>query len=96
MQSAESLTKLSDSPRGRPLDLSIRAILEHAPGSAVVALTFEPRENGTELTLHHTGVPDDEMGRQHAVGWTWILSMLTERFASGTSAALEIGIGRER
>jgi hypothetical protein len=34
MQSAESLTKLSDSPRGRPLDLSIRAILEHTPGSA--------------------------------------------------------------
>jgi hypothetical protein len=33
-------------------------------------------------------VPDDEMGRQHADGWTWILSMLAERFASRTLAAV--------
>jgi Activator of Hsp90 ATPase homolog 1-like protein len=54
----------------------------------VVAITFEPRENGTEVTLRHKGVPDDEMGRQHQDGWTWILSMLAERFASRASAAV--------
>ncbi|HWX41726.1 MAG TPA: hypothetical protein VN345_11300 [Blastocatellia bacterium] len=25
---------------------------------------------------------DDEMGRQHKEGWTWVLSMLAQRFAS--------------
>jgi hypothetical protein len=37
------------------------------------------------ITLHHSGVPDDEMGHQHKEGWTWVLSMLAERFVSGAS-----------
>lgn len=32
------------------------------------------------VTLRHTGVPDDEQGRQHKDGWDWIVSMLGERF----------------
>jgi hypothetical protein len=32
--------------------------------------------------LRHAGVPDDEMGRRHKDGWTWVLSMLAERFVS--------------
>ena len=39
-------------------------------------LTFEARGEQTEITLRHTGVPDDEMGHQHKDGWTWILSRL--------------------
>ena len=35
----------------------------------------------TEVTLVHSGVPDDEMGRRHAEGWTWMLNMLAERFS---------------
>ena len=47
---------------------------------SVVTVTFEPRGEETQVTLVHTGVPDDEMGRQHKDGWTWVLSMLGERF----------------
>jgi uncharacterized protein YndB with AHSA1/START domain len=54
---------------------------------SVVAVTFEPRGDQTEVTLRHSGVPDDEMGRQHSEGWTSFLSMLAERFVSGPPAA---------
>jgi uncharacterized protein YndB with AHSA1/START domain len=47
---------------------------------SIVAVSFESRGEQTEVTLRHTGVPDDDMGRQHKEGWTWILSMLAERF----------------
>ena len=47
---------------------------------SIVAVSFESRGEQTEVTLRHTGVPDDELGRQHKEGWTWILSMLAERF----------------
>jgi uncharacterized protein YndB with AHSA1/START domain len=49
---------------------------------STVTITFEPRGNETEVTLKHSGVPDDKMGRQHKDGWTWVLSMLAEQFAS--------------
>ena len=50
---------------------------------SVVAVTFTPRGDQTEVTLRHSGVPDYEMGCQHKEGWTWVLSMLAERFVSG-------------
>jgi uncharacterized protein YndB with AHSA1/START domain len=49
---------------------------------SVVAVTFQTRGSQTEVTLRHSGVPDDEMGRRHEEGWAWVLSMLAERFAS--------------
>jgi uncharacterized protein YndB with AHSA1/START domain len=51
-----------------------------------VLVTFEPRGDQTEVTLRHSGVPDDEMGRQHGDGWNWVLSMLAERFGASPSA----------
>jgi uncharacterized protein YndB with AHSA1/START domain len=48
---------------------------------SIVLVTLESRGEQTELTLRHSGVPDDEMGRQHKEGWTWVLSTLAERFA---------------
>jgi uncharacterized protein YndB with AHSA1/START domain len=53
---------------------------------SVITVTFEPRGDQTEVTLHHSGVPDDEMGRRHKEGWTWVLSMLAESLASRQSA----------
>jgi uncharacterized protein YndB with AHSA1/START domain len=53
---------------------------------SVVDVTFEPRGDQCEVTLRHSGIPDDEMGRQHQEGWTWVLSMLAERFVSGASS----------
>jgi uncharacterized protein YndB with AHSA1/START domain len=49
---------------------------------SIVLVTFEARGEQTEVTLRHSGVPDDEMGRQHKDGWAWVLSMLGERFAA--------------
>jgi uncharacterized protein YndB with AHSA1/START domain len=48
---------------------------------SIVSLTFVPQGDQTEVTLRHSGVPDDEMGRRHQDGWTWVLSMLAERFS---------------
>jgi len=53
---------------------------------SVVEVTFEPRGDQCEVTLCHSGVPDDEMGHKHQEGWTWVLSMLAERFGSGASS----------
>lgn len=50
---------------------------------SVVTVTLEPRGGQTELTLRHSGVPDDEEGRKHEQGWTWVVSTFAERFASG-------------
>jgi hypothetical protein len=41
-------------------------------------VTMEPRGDETEVTLRHSGVPDDDMWRQHKEGWTWMLSALAE------------------
>ncbi len=54
---------------------------------SVVAVTFEPQGDQTQVTLRHSGVPDDELGRQHHDGWTWILSMLAERFVARPPAS---------
>ncbi len=35
----------------------------------------------TLLTLRHTGVPDDDFGRQHAEGWGFVLGIIEQRFA---------------
>lgn len=48
---------------------------------SIVTVKFLARDGQTEVTLRHSGVPDDEMGRQHEADWGWVLSMLTERFA---------------
>ena len=47
---------------------------------SVVRVTFAANGEKTEVTLQHSGVPDDEMGRQHKDGWDWVLSMLAQRF----------------
>jgi hypothetical protein len=43
-------------------------------------VTLEPRGSDTEVTLRHTNVPDDELGRTHAEGWGYILGAIAERF----------------
>jgi uncharacterized protein YndB with AHSA1/START domain len=47
---------------------------------SVVTVTFAPIGEETEVTLVHSGVPDDEMGRRHADGWRWMLSLVAQRF----------------
>jgi uncharacterized protein YndB with AHSA1/START domain len=45
-----------------------------------VSVTFEPRDGGTQMTLVHQGVPDDEGGRRHEGGWTFLLGRVAEHF----------------
>jgi uncharacterized protein YndB with AHSA1/START domain len=54
---------------------------------SVVTLTMEVRGEQTEVTLRHAGVPDDELGRQHKEGWTWILSALADALATRRAAS---------
>lgn len=54
---------------------------------SVVTLTLEARGADTEVTLRHSGVPDDEMGRRHKEGWTNILGMMAEGLAARRSAS---------
>ena len=71
----------------RPLQVEYTWVSEATRGvESVVTVTFEARGNQTEVTLRHSNVPDDEMGRQHKEGWTWVLSMLAERFDSKPTA----------
>jgi uncharacterized protein YndB with AHSA1/START domain len=73
----------------RPRNVEYTWMSEATKGlESVVAVTFEAHGSETEVTLRHSGIPDDELGRQHKEGWTWILSMLAERFASHSSAAV--------
>jgi uncharacterized protein YndB with AHSA1/START domain len=46
----------------------------------VVTVTLEAKGASTHVTIHHAGVPDDAMGRQHAEGWGFMLSMLEKKF----------------
>ena len=55
---------------------------------SVVTVTMEPRGDETNVTLQHTGVPDDEMGRQHEEGWTWLLTALAEAARRAATARL--------
>jgi len=72
----------------RPRRVEYTWVSEATKGvESIVRVTLEPRGEQTELTLRHSGVPDDEMGRRHEEGWTWVLSMLAERFASPRRSA---------
>jgi uncharacterized protein YndB with AHSA1/START domain len=67
----------------RPRNVEYTWVSEATRGlESIVALTFEARGDQTEVTLRHSGIPDDELGRKHEEGWTWVLSRLAERFAS--------------
>ncbi len=65
----------------RPQQVEYTWMSEATKGvESIVAVTFQAQGEQTEVTLRHSGVPDDDMGRQHQDGWTWVLSMLAERF----------------
>jgi uncharacterized protein YndB with AHSA1/START domain len=44
----------------------------------VVTITLEAQGAATLVTLHHRGIPDDEMGRRHRDGWGFCLDALTQ------------------
>jgi hypothetical protein len=71
----------------RPRRIEYTCVSEATKGvESVVLVTLEPHGEQTELVLRRSGVPDDEMGRRHQEGWTWVLSMLAERATSSRPA----------
>ena len=73
----------------RPRNVEYTWVSEATKGlESVVAVTFEQRGDQTEVTLRHSGVPDDDLGRQHKDGWAWVLSALADRFASNPAAPI--------
>jgi uncharacterized protein YndB with AHSA1/START domain len=48
---------------------------------SVVTIRFQPLEDETEITLRHSNLPDEAMGKRHEEGWMWMLNALADRFA---------------
>ncbi|MDA3039143.1 MAG: SRPBCC family protein [Actinomycetota bacterium] len=46
-------------------------------GSTIVEVRFVPTDFGTEVTVTHTGVPEDFL-QAHLAGWTYFLGLLAE------------------
>jgi uncharacterized protein YndB with AHSA1/START domain len=49
---------------------------------SIVTLGIEPRGERVELTIGHTGLPDDEEGRKHQEGWTSLLEAIGNQLAA--------------
>jgi uncharacterized protein YndB with AHSA1/START domain len=56
---------------------------------SVVTITLKAAGEGTEFVLQHTGLPDDDMGRTHETGWTYITSQLAAHFEKSTPQIAE-------
>ena len=54
---------------------------EHTRGiETTVSLTFEPRDGGTQLSILHRGLPDEDARHGHERGWTSLLARVAELF----------------
>jgi uncharacterized protein YndB with AHSA1/START domain len=74
---------------GRFIHLDRPRLIEHTWMSEAtrgfdsnVRVTLEPERGGTSFTLVHSGLPDDDMGRQHREGWTFIAGAIAARFGA--------------
>ena len=43
---------------------------------SIVTFRIEPRGRGSEVTIHHTGLPDEEERQNHRDGWTGLLEAI--------------------
>ena len=71
---------------GRFIRLERPRLIEHTWVSeatrgveSLVTLDLVPRGDETALTLRHSNVPDDAMGRRHEEGWNFVLSAIADR-----------------
>jgi uncharacterized protein YndB with AHSA1/START domain len=79
---------------GRFVRLERPRVIEHTWMSeatrgieSIVTVMLEPAAGGgTHLTLRHVDLPDDDMGRQHEEGWTFIVGAIEQKFARRASA----------
>jgi uncharacterized protein YndB with AHSA1/START domain len=67
----------------RPSAVEHTWMSEHTHGiETTVSVTFEPRDGGTQLTIMHRGLPDDDNGLRHEGGWTLLLGRLEQHFTA--------------
>lgn len=52
---------------------------------SIVTLSFEAVEGKTQVNVNHSGIPDDEAGRNHAHAWGYVLAKMRSRFGKGNS-----------
>ena len=52
---------------------------------SVVTVTFRKQEEGTVMTLVHSGLPDSEGGRSHEKGWNYFLGVFPDNFGDASS-----------
>ena len=53
------------------------------PGSTRIEIELEPTNGGTTLRFRHLGLPTDEAGRLHGIGWDHYLERLRTVAAGG-------------
>lgn len=62
------------------------------PGSTRVVVTFEEIEDGTLVTIAHTGLPTVHVER-HGAGWAHFLTVLSDVCAGGTAPEVNLPTG---
>jgi uncharacterized protein YndB with AHSA1/START domain len=78
---------------GRFVRLEPDRVIEHTWVSeathgieSVVTVTLTPKDDDTLLTLLHSNLPDDEMGRGHEGGWKFVVGALADGYAAKARA----------
>ena len=54
---------------------------------SVVTVTFAKVQGGTEVTLRHAGLPDDQVGRDHQDAWRRILAHVGAHYSAGINGS---------
>lgn len=47
---------------------------------SLVTVTFKKKGENTLMTLVHSGLPDNDCGRRHEMGWNYFLGIFTEKY----------------
>ncbi len=55
---------------------------------SIITFTIEPHGDRVQLTIRHSGVPDDEEGRRHEEGWTGGLEAIEKYLAERRTVAV--------
>jgi uncharacterized protein YndB with AHSA1/START domain len=58
------------------------------PGESRLDIRLRPVAEGTELTMTHSRLHDEETGRSHEQGWTGSLAKLERHFLRATEGSL--------
>lgn len=74
---------------GRFIRLERGSVIEHTWMSeatkgieTTVTVTLARQGESTLITIRHTDLPDDQLGRSHQDGWNFMLNAIEQRFSS--------------